>query len=225
MTGIGRGAARISTRGSRTHEAGVRATARAARFVVARPRWPRRVDAAAELDPGLAKDGRDLELPPWNKGRYGTAIGRAVHAVLQTVDLATGAGLDDAAAAQAAAEGVLGYEDDDRRARALRARQPSIVAARARRVLARDVRRRPGRRASRSRATSTSCTATEPTTASSSSTTRPTRSATRPTSTRPARALPGAGRGVRARGGRGDGRARRPVRVRVPRTRRRPARS
>ena len=44
-------------------------------------------------DPGLAKDGRDLELPPWNKGRYGTAIGRAVHAVLQTVDLATGAGL------------------------------------------------------------------------------------------------------------------------------------
>ena len=27
-------------------------------------------------DPGLAKDARDLELPPWNKGRYGTAIGR-----------------------------------------------------------------------------------------------------------------------------------------------------
>jgi ATP-dependent exoDNAse (exonuclease V) beta subunit len=33
-----------------------------------------------------------------------------VHAVLQTVDLATGAGLVDAAAAQAAAEGVLGRE-------------------------------------------------------------------------------------------------------------------
>jgi ATP-dependent exoDNAse (exonuclease V) beta subunit len=56
------------------------------------------------------KEGRDLELPPWNKGRYGTAIGRAVHAVLQTVDLANGAGLTDLAAAQAAAEGVLGYE-------------------------------------------------------------------------------------------------------------------
>ena len=41
-------------------------------------------------DPGLAKDGRDLELPPWNKGRYGTAIGRAVHATLQTIELATG---------------------------------------------------------------------------------------------------------------------------------------
>ena len=62
-------------------------------------------------DPGLAKDARDLELPPWNKGRYGTAIGRAVHAVLQTVDLATGAGIDDTAAAQAAAEGVIGRED------------------------------------------------------------------------------------------------------------------
>jgi ATP-dependent exoDNAse (exonuclease V) beta subunit len=67
---------------------------------------------AAAADPGLAKGPRDLELPPWNKGRYGTALGRAVHAVLQTVDLATGAGLDDAAAAQAAAEGIVGREHD-----------------------------------------------------------------------------------------------------------------
>jgi len=57
-------------------------------------------------DAGLAKDARDLELPPWNKGRYGTAIGRAVHGVLQSVDLATGRGLDDAVAAQVLAEGV-----------------------------------------------------------------------------------------------------------------------
>ncbi len=69
------------------------------------------VDApSAAGDPGLAKEGRDLELPPWNKGRYGTAIGRAVHAVLQTVDLASGAGVTETAAAQAAAEGVLGRE-------------------------------------------------------------------------------------------------------------------
>ncbi len=61
-------------------------------------------------DPGLAKDARDLELPPWNKGRYGTAIGRAVHATLQTIDLATGRGIEATAAAQAAAEGVLGHE-------------------------------------------------------------------------------------------------------------------
>jgi ATP-dependent exoDNAse (exonuclease V) beta subunit len=63
-------------------------------------------------DPGLAKEGRDLDLPPWNKGRYGTAIGRAVHAVLQTVDLRTGAGIDDTAAAQAAAEGIVGKEQE-----------------------------------------------------------------------------------------------------------------
>ncbi len=62
-------------------------------------------------DAGLAKDARDLELPPWNKGRYGTAIGRAVHAVLQTVDLATGTGLDEAAAGQAIAEGVADSAD------------------------------------------------------------------------------------------------------------------
>ncbi|NUU18473.1 UvrD-helicase domain-containing protein [Cellulomonas humilata] len=58
------------------------------------------------IDPGLAKGPRDLELPPWSKGRYGSAIGRAVHAVLQTADLATGDGLPSAAAAQAVAEGV-----------------------------------------------------------------------------------------------------------------------
>ena len=34
-----------------------------------------------------------------------------MHAVLQTVDLATGDGLDDTAAAQAAAEGIIGRED------------------------------------------------------------------------------------------------------------------
>jgi ATP-dependent helicase/nuclease subunit A len=60
---------------------------------------------------GVHKDPRDIDLPPWQKGRYGSAIGRAVHAVLQSVDLITGAGLAEAAAAQAAAEGVLGRED------------------------------------------------------------------------------------------------------------------
>ena len=83
-----------------------------------RPRTMAATSFAAHLDPepralddpGLAKGAVDLDLPPWQKGRYGTAIGRAVHAVLQTVDLATGAGLDDAAAAQAAAEGVIGRE-------------------------------------------------------------------------------------------------------------------
>jgi ATP-dependent exoDNAse (exonuclease V) beta subunit len=71
---------------------------------------PGRVAVAG--DAGLAKDARDLELPPWNKGRYGTAIGRAVHAVLQTADLATGDGIDATAIAQAAAEGVVGAEQE-----------------------------------------------------------------------------------------------------------------
>jgi ATP-dependent helicase/nuclease subunit A len=65
----------------------------------------------APVDPGLAKGPRDLELPPWSKGRFGTAIGRAVHGVLQTLDLATGAGLDEAVAAQALAEGVAEHAD------------------------------------------------------------------------------------------------------------------
>ncbi|MEM9609910.1 MAG: PD-(D/E)XK nuclease family protein [Actinomycetota bacterium] len=65
-------------------------------------------EAAEADDPGLAKRERDLELPPWNKGRYGTAVGRAVHGVLQVVDLADGDGVADAARAQAVAEGVAG---------------------------------------------------------------------------------------------------------------------
>ncbi len=69
---------------------------------------------AAEVErlihPGTAKGGRSVELPPWSKGRYGSAIGRAVHGVLQTVDLATGEGLDEAVKAQCLAEGVNDYE-------------------------------------------------------------------------------------------------------------------
>jgi ATP-dependent exoDNAse (exonuclease V) beta subunit len=83
---------------------GVRSRVRAATAVAK--------EAAAARDPGLAKDARDLELPPWNKGRYGTSIGRAVHAVLQTIDLRTGDGIIETARAQAAAEGVIGREDD-----------------------------------------------------------------------------------------------------------------
>jgi ATP-dependent helicase/nuclease subunit A len=63
-------------------------------------------DSEGEPDPGLQKRPRDLDLPPWLKGRYGTAVGRAVHGVLQTIDLATGAGLDEALAAQCEAEAV-----------------------------------------------------------------------------------------------------------------------
>jgi ATP-dependent exoDNAse (exonuclease V) beta subunit len=63
-------------------------------------------DSATELDAGLQKRPRDLDLPPWLKGRYGTAVGRAVHGTLQTVDLATGAGIEAAVAAQCEAEAI-----------------------------------------------------------------------------------------------------------------------
>ncbi|MDN7121463.1 UvrD-helicase domain-containing protein [Nocardioides sp. ChNu-153] len=60
---------------------------------------------------GAAKGPRDLELPPWTKGRYGSAVGRAVHGVLQVVDLATGAGLRDAVRAQVVAEAIVDHAD------------------------------------------------------------------------------------------------------------------
>ena len=60
---------------------------------------------------GAAKGGRDVELPPWKKGRYGSAVGRAVHGVLQVVDLVSGHGLSEAVASQCVAEGVVGHAD------------------------------------------------------------------------------------------------------------------
>jgi len=63
-----------------------------------------------EIEEGKAKGVRDLELPPWSKGRYGSAIGRAVHGVLQVVDLATGDGLEQAVTSQSVAEGIVGQE-------------------------------------------------------------------------------------------------------------------
>ncbi|WP_138732032.1 UvrD-helicase domain-containing protein [Modestobacter excelsi] len=65
----------------------------------------------AEDTAGSAKGGLNVDLPPWSKGRYGTAIGRALHGVLQSVDLATEAGLDEAVAAQCAAEAVEDHAD------------------------------------------------------------------------------------------------------------------
>jgi ATP-dependent helicase/nuclease subunit A len=64
-------------------------------------------------DAGLHKRPGDLDRPPWLKGRYGTAVGRAVHGVLQTVPLASAP--DDpvvaaAVTAQAAAEAVSDRE-------------------------------------------------------------------------------------------------------------------
>ncbi|HEY7073427.1 MAG TPA: 3'-5' exonuclease, partial [Acidimicrobiales bacterium] len=112
----------------RHHRETALATSRIPRTVAATALTPEgRPDAL--VDPGLHKRPRDLDLPPWQKGRYGTAIGRAVHAVLQTIDLATGAGRAEAVAAQAAAEGVIGHEAHiDALVRAALA-SPSVIEA------------------------------------------------------------------------------------------------
>ena len=62
------------------------------------------VQAATDLAKG--DDSQTQEKLPWQRGRGGTALGRAVHATLQTVDLSTGARLEETARAQAAAEGI-----------------------------------------------------------------------------------------------------------------------
>lgn len=72
-------------------------------------------DAGEEVRQGLDKRARDLDLPPWLRGRYGSAVGRAVHGVLQVVDLHDGAGIEAAVAAQCEAEAIVERAADVRR--------------------------------------------------------------------------------------------------------------
>ena len=60
---------------------------------------------------GVTKDEADADsgaedMHASRRGRGGAALGRAVHAVLQSIDLETGEGIDATARAQAAAEGI-----------------------------------------------------------------------------------------------------------------------
>jgi len=104
-------------------EAGERAWAERCRMLEARRRRPSSAATAINtvLPPDAPAGSLDAdglgpivddkpeagpEAPTWRRGRAGTAIGRAVHAVLQTVDLATGDDIDKTARAQASAEGV-----------------------------------------------------------------------------------------------------------------------
>ena len=67
------------------------------------------VGGAAADEPG-DEDSKpaapDVVTQPWQRGRAASEVGRAVHAVLQDVDLATGEGVDELAARHADAEGV-----------------------------------------------------------------------------------------------------------------------
>jgi ATP-dependent exoDNAse (exonuclease V) beta subunit len=78
---------------------------------------------------GEGDDDETEPRPPWQRGRAGTALGRAVHAVLQTVDLADGTGLDATARAQALAEGVAGREREVRNLAASVLASPIVRAA------------------------------------------------------------------------------------------------
>ena len=65
---------------------------------------PRSVPAEGDLTSEKVEAGEG-EIP-YRRGRGGTNLGRAVHAVLQSIDLLTGEGLEDICRAQAEAEGI-----------------------------------------------------------------------------------------------------------------------
>ncbi len=69
--------------------------------------------AATGLSRAYQDEEAEQDTPePWRRGRAGTSVGRAVHAVLQSIDLATGAGVEHRARAQAVAEGVPDREEE-----------------------------------------------------------------------------------------------------------------
>lgn len=100
----------------------------AADFLPQRERWRqqrRELIAAAARPPSaaattlarIAKEESDdmgdaAAAEPWRRGRGGAPLGRAVHAVLQTIDLATGAGLAETAQSQALGENIPGRRQE-----------------------------------------------------------------------------------------------------------------
>ncbi|HUH08563.1 MAG TPA: UvrD-helicase domain-containing protein [Egibacteraceae bacterium] len=73
-----------------------------------------------------SRDELDQERSAGGRGRIGTSIGRAVHAVLQTIDLTTGEGLAATALAQASAEGVPERSAEIQRLAARALRSPAV---------------------------------------------------------------------------------------------------
>ena len=77
----------------------------------------RPASVAATSLAGADKDESDADvesedMQPSRRGRGGAPLGRAVHAVLQTIDIGTGEGIEDTARAQATAEGIPGSRAD-----------------------------------------------------------------------------------------------------------------
>jgi ATP-dependent helicase/nuclease subunit A len=87
----------------------------------------------SDFDPpegqGVLDAERTDDLHPWQRGRAGTALGKAVHATLQLVDLADGHDLDVIAEAAAAAELISDRTADVRRLARAALGSPSVRAA------------------------------------------------------------------------------------------------
>ena len=99
------GRMRVEASGEHTTEARERWVAERERLIeeMGRPSFV----SATSLGRQSGEDKEEPDSPePWRRGRAGTSVGRAVHAVLQAIDLATGEGIGDRARAQAAAEGI-----------------------------------------------------------------------------------------------------------------------
>jgi ATP-dependent exoDNAse (exonuclease V) beta subunit len=111
---------------------------------IARASQPSTVAASALSDEGsfdvegapgaeLQERPGGLGSAPWLEGRYGSAVGRAVHAVLQMVDLCSGEGLDAAVAAQCEAEAVPEHAEDVRKLAKMALGSPVVQEAARRR--------------------------------------------------------------------------------------------
>ena len=85
-------------------QAGVGETSREAAGAAGIPDLAREVAELLQDLVGRKEEPDDGEA--WKRGRGATSLGRAVHAALQTVDLRTGQGLNEAIRAQATAEGI-----------------------------------------------------------------------------------------------------------------------
>ncbi len=86
--------------------------------------------AATGLRNAGEKDKPEQEhIEPWRRGRAGTSVGRAVHAVLQSIDLSTGDEVEERARAQAAAEGIPGREGEIARLARAAVESPTVRRA------------------------------------------------------------------------------------------------
>ncbi len=91
----------------------------------------RAAGSSAHAATEIARTGEPEDDPDrtWRAGRAATNIGRAVHATLQAIDIATGEGLEAAARAQAAAEGIPWAAEEVAQLAAAALRAPSVREA------------------------------------------------------------------------------------------------